>query len=68
VDILQEDIWGSREERKRSFYMQERMDTHKGSIYRKTQKTREGFVREPTPVEMSVGEDEMINRIYGSLL
>jgi hypothetical protein len=48
--------------------MQERMDTYKGSTYRKTEKTREGFVREPTPVEMSVGEDEMINRFYGSLL
>jgi hypothetical protein len=41
---------------------------YKGSTYRKTMKTREGFVREPTPVAMSVDEDEMINRTYGSLL
>jgi hypothetical protein len=43
-------------------------DRYKGSTYRKTQKTREGFVRESPPVEMSVNEDEMINRIYGSLV
>lgn len=50
--------------------MQERMntDTREVLTHRKTQKTREGFVREPTPVAVSVDEDEMINRIYGSLL
>jgi len=59
---------GYRREEKVLLYAGNNGHRYKGSAYRKTQKTREGFVREPTPVEMSVDEDEMINRIYGSLL
>lgn len=41
---------------------------YKRSTCGKTEKNGEGFVREPTPIETSVDEDEMLNRIYGSCL
>lgn len=59
---------GQRREEKVLLYAEKNGHRYKGSTYRKTQKTREGFDRTPTPVAISVDEDEMINRIYGSIL
>lgn len=69
MDTLQEYIWEGREERRRFCYTQERMDKDtREELTGRRRRLEKASLREPTPVEMSVDEDEMINKIYGNLL